>query len=300
MKKLVCIFLFISFAFAAKPDIDLQIKEEVYHIGDRILLEYQISAGDKYVFILPNLQEFFNDVLLVSADEHKKLKRGKQFLGMNAEIVSFDTGFVHIPPMPIISTDSTGFGKPDTLFTPEKYIYIYSILDSAASPIAMNAPLPLALMTWWEFLIALILFAAAVFLLIFGLKYHQKKEEIEEEIWKSPYEKAEYLLNELDKKQYPQNKEWKAFYLDLTYIIRDYFENIYYIHLQELTRSDLLLVLAEYLETDKMKALEEMFSFADLVKFAKAMATNEDCDRHIRIIRDMITEEKKNETESVD
>ncbi|MFA6617652.1 MAG: hypothetical protein WCT23_01095 [Candidatus Neomarinimicrobiota bacterium] len=300
MKKIVYMLLLLSFAFSAKPDVDLQVEEKTYHIGDRIFLEYQIRASDKYLFLLPDPKDFFQDVLLISADKHQRFKRGKQFLKLNAEIVSFDTGFVHIPPMPVITTDSTGMANPDTLFTPEKYIYIYSILDSGSSPIAMNAPLPLALMTWWEFLIALLLLAIAVFLLISGLKYHRNKVEIEEVIWVSPYEKAEHLLNELEKKQYPEHQEWKIFYLELTYIIRDYFENIYYIHLQELTRSELLAVLSEYLKADKMQALEEMFSYADLVKFAKAMATADHCRRHIEILREIISEGKINEAEAMD
>lgn len=300
MKKLIYMLLLVSFMFAAKVNVNLNVEDKVYHIGDRIFLQYNISAGEKYLFMLPDVKEYFKDIEIISANENKKLKHGKQFVEINAEIVSFDTGFVHIPQMPIVSTDSTGLGNPDTIFTPEKYIYIYSILDSAATPIAFNAPLPLAILTWWQVLIALLLLSAAVLLLVFGLKYHQDKQKVDEVIWESPIDKADFLLEALESKQYPENGKWKEFYLELTYIARDYFENIYYIHLQELTTSDLLPTLSVYLKDDRLNKMKELFTFADLVKFAKGAASFEKCSQHLNIIKQIIAEDKKNAVESVD
>ncbi len=300
MKKLMLTLLIFSAAFAANVDMSLNVEEKVYHIGDRILLDYNIKAGEKYFFILPELKEYLGDVELLSVNTDKKIKHRKQIIKMQAEIVSFDTGFVHIPIMPLISTDSTGLGKPDTLFTPEKYIYVYSILDSSASPIAMNAPIPLALMTWWELLIVILLLTVTVGILVMGLKYRQKKNDELEIIWESPEEKAEHLLFELNSKHYPESEQWKDYYVELTYIIRDYFENIYYVHFQELTTSELVPTLSEYLNKEKIKSLEELFMFADLVKFAKGVATKEKCDHHQGIIKDIIREGKTLEEEQLD
>ena len=211
-----------------------------------------------------------------------------QIIDIFIEAVAFDTGFVQIPKMPIITTDSTGFGKPDTLFTPEKFIYIQSVLDSAAAPLAMDAPLPLAIMTWWEFLIAVFLFLLSVGLLVFGIKYHKNKSEVEAEIWESPVEKAEHYLNQLEKKHYPEKEQWKKFYLELTYISRDYFENIFFIHLQELTTTDLIPVLKKHVEGKEIDKLQEFFRFADLVKFAKGVASKELCAEHMSLIKEII------------
>jgi hypothetical protein len=301
MKRFIPFLIIAVTLFAQDPKIDLTIAERNYHIGDRIMLNYQISAGEKYAFVLPQAPEWFKDIDIFNSTISKSHKRKAQFITLNIEVVAFDTGFVHIPSMPIIKTDSTGFGKPDTLFTPEKYIYIYSMLDSAATPLSMNAPLPLALMTWWEFLVALLLLSAAVALLLIGLKYHSKKKTVSEEIWESPIEKAQHYLEELDRKQYPQKEQWKAFYLELTFIARAFFENIFYVHLQELTTTDLIPVFKEHMDDSRLKKLQEFFQYADIVKFAKGVADQQKCEQHFELIKEHIEERKeKLEKESID
>lgn len=301
MKRFILFLMIAVTLFAQDPKIDLNIAERNYHIGDRILLNYQITAGENYAFVLPQAPEWFKDIDIFNSSISKSHKRTTQNIALNIEVVAFDTGFVHIPPMPIIKTDSTGFGKPDTLYTPEKYIYIYSMLDSAAAPLSMNAPLPLAIMTWWEFLIALLLLSAAVALLLIGIKYHARKQSKQEEIWESPFEKAEHYMDELNKKEYPQKEQWKAFYLELTFIAREFFENIFYIHLQELTTTDLIPVLKEHMDDSKLKKLQEFFQYADLVKFAKGVADQKKCEQHFNLIKEHIEDRKeKLEEESVD
>ena len=301
MKRFIPFLIIAVTLFAQDPKIDLKIAERQYHIGDRIMLNYQITAGEKYAFVLPQALEWFKDIDIFNSSISKTHKRRTQNIALNIEVVAFDTGFVHIPHMPIITTDSTGFGRPDTFFTPEKYVYIYSMLDSAATPLSMNAPLPLAIMTWWEFLIALSLLSAAVALLLIGLKYHSNKKTESKEIWESPIEKAEHYLEELDKKQYPQKEQWKDYYLELTHIAREFFENIYYIHLQELTTTDLIPVLKEHTDDSKLKELQEFFQYADLIKFAKGVADQKKCKQHFELIKGYVNEKKgKLEEESVD
>jgi hypothetical protein len=301
MKRLLFIFMIVGSLFAQEVKLDLKINGEVFHIGDRIKIRYTIEAGERYFFVLPDVREWFNDAEILNVGSDKKIKKQTQVVDLFIEAVAFDTGFVQIPQMPIITTDSTGFGKPDTLFTPEKYIYIQSVLDSASAPLAMDAPLPLAIMTWWEFLVAILLFMLSAGLLIFGIKYHKNKRVDEAEIWESPIEKAEHYLDQLEKKHYPEKAQWKKFYLELTYIARDYFENIFFIHLQELTTTDLIPVLEKHIEDNKIDTLKAFFRYADLVKFAKGVASKEQCDDHLGLIKEIIyMGEKENKEGSVD
>ncbi|MEA2077250.1 MAG: hypothetical protein U9O95_04460 [Candidatus Marinimicrobia bacterium] len=288
MKRFVLFIMIVGILFGQKVELGLKINDEQFYIGDRIRLNISVSGGERQMFVLPNPLEWIKDIQILDIQTNEKVKNHRKILDIQIEAVAFDTGFVHIPPMPVIATDSTGFGKPDTIFTPEKYIYINSILDDSLTPVAMTPPLPLALMTWWELLIAIFLLFGSVILLIVGIKYKSRKSTIIEEIWESPQEKAGHFLNELEKKHYPEKKQWKKFYLELTYISRDYFENIYYIHLQELTTTELIPVLAVQINTEYMNELKEFFHYADLVKFAKGIASEKQCDAHLMLVKQII------------
>ncbi len=294
MKRLLFLLMIVVSLFAQEVKLDLKVNDEKLHIGDRIKLNYTLSGGERHVFMLPDVTMWIKDLEILDVQISEKVKKHRQFINLNIEAVNFDTGFVHIPAMPIIKTDSTGFGNPDTIYTPEKYLYIYSLLDTNAAPLAMTPPVPLALLTWWEFLIALVLLGGSVFLLIWGIKHKSEKIKTVEEHWETPKEKAEHYLSALENKKYPEKQQWKHFYLELTYIIRDYFENIYFIHLQELTTSDLIPVLKEHVEPEFMIKLQEMFNYADLMKFAKGIASLEKCNEHLILAKQMIKTDEAN------
>src|SRR3970040_868776 len=76
---------------------------------------------------------------------------------------------------------------------------------------------------WWKYLLGLLLLAGLGAL---GYSYFKKrqKEKIEEEIYKTPIEKATNLLNNLEKKELWQHGEVKAYYSELTDIVRNYIE----------------------------------------------------------------------------
>ena len=302
MKKMLLCIMMAGSLLAQKTELSLTVNDEHFFIGDRIKIGISIKSSAKQIFVLPDAKEFIEDVLILDINKDQTIKRDLKTTYLSIEAVGFDTGFVHIPAMPVISTDSTGFGKPDTLFTPEKYVYIYSILDSTAAPVAVRPPVPLGLMTWWEYLIAIALVLIAAALLYVGIKYRSGKKEIVEEQWESPREKAEHYLKELETKHYPEQEQWKKFYLELTYIARDYFENIYYVHLKELTTTDLIPVLKEHVPTEYHDKLQTFFHYADLVKFAKGIAAKEQCDEHFELIKEMVEKDSEEniEEESVD
>ena len=291
MKRILLFFLITGSLIAANTKIGLTVNNDQFYIGDRIQIDLKITAAEKQMFVLPKAEEWISDLQILDSSVDQKIKKHLKYIDMRIEAVAFDTGFVLIPSMPVISTDSTGFGKPDTLYSTEKYIYISSILDSSAVPLPLNPPVPLALMTWWELLIALVLLSGSITLLVLGIRHRRNKKEEIKEIWESPREKAEHLLQELVKKQYPEKKQWKKFYLDLTFIIRDYLENIYFMHLKELTTSELIPVLKENIPAEYIDRTIEFFHFADLVKFAKGIASKEQCGEHFDLVIDLVKEE---------
>ena len=129
---------------------------------------------------------------------------------------------------------------------------------------------------WWKYLLGILLTIGIGVAVYWYLKIHQKKK-IEEEVYKTPIEKATSLLNTLEKKELWQHGEVKAYYSELTDIARNYIEEAIEIPAMESTTSELITGLKAASLKKKMKlsqeTIENLFTVlkqADLVKFAKS------------------------------
>jgi hypothetical protein len=129
---------------------------------------------------------------------------------------------------------------------------------------------------WWKYLLALVLILGIGAFVYWYLKIRQKKK-IEEEVYKTPIERATSLLNILEKKELWQHGEIKEYYSELTDIARNYIEEAIEIPAMESTTSELIEALKAASLKKKMKVsqetVESLFAVlkqADLVKFAKS------------------------------
>lgn len=129
---------------------------------------------------------------------------------------------------------------------------------------------------YWSYLAWLLLLSGIATLIYFLIKKFQKKK-IQEEIYKTPIEKATSLLNNLEKKSLWQNGNVKEYYSELTDIARNYIEEALDVPAMESTTSELILALKTASAKKKMKLspetilnLENVLKQADLVKFAKS------------------------------
>ena len=129
---------------------------------------------------------------------------------------------------------------------------------------------------WWKYLLGLLLILGIGAFVYWYTKIRQKKK-IEEEIYKTPIEKATSLLNILEKKELWQHGEVKEYYSELTDITRNYIEEAIEIPAMESTTSELIEALKAASQKKKMKlsqeTIENLFTVlkqADLVKFAKS------------------------------
>jgi hypothetical protein len=137
-------------------------------------------------------------------------------------------------------------------------------------------PVKSALSDWWNYLLiaALILGTGA---LVYWFVKRQRKKKIEEEVYKTPIERATSLLNTLEEKGLWQKGEVKEYYSELTNIARNYIEEAIDIPAMESTTSELILGLKAAsvkkkmtLSQETIQNLERVLKQADLVKFAKS------------------------------
>lgn len=128
----------------------------------------------------------------------------------------------------------------------------------------------------WKWLLVIVLLAGVGFLVYYLIKKYQK-QKVEQEVYKTPIEKATSLLNTLEKKELWQKGEVKAYYSELTDIARNYIEEAIEIPAMESTTSELIVALRNASLKKKMAVsqetlenLERVLKQADLVKFAKS------------------------------
>lgn len=129
---------------------------------------------------------------------------------------------------------------------------------------------------WWIYtLIVLAILGIGAFVYWYVKKRQLKK--IEEEVYKTPIEKATSLLNNLEQKELVQKGEIKEYYSELTDIARNYIEEAIHIPAMESTTSELIAAIREASTKKKMtltpetvENLERVLRQADLVKFAKS------------------------------
>jgi len=276
--------------FAGQVHLSLGTDKDVFFIGDHIPLRYTISIPRNADPRVADAKEWIDNAEVLEQKSMTRRKGRERILRWELEVAAFDTGHIHIPSMPLVLDYQTGLR--DTIHTPETTLYVRTILDTDAVPIAMNPPLPLTLMRWWQYLISGLLLVTALLLLWYGIKYRTKRKE-EIKIPESPYEKARHELDLLASRKFHVSGQWKTFYLELTHILRSFYEDIFFIHLQELTTTELLPVLRPYLKNEDYRDHAAFFQFADLVKFAKGTASEAQCGEHLEFVKKIISEKER-------
>ena len=128
----------------------------------------------------------------------------------------------------------------------------------------------------WKLVLVLLVIAAIAAFIYWWIKI-RKKKIVEQEVYKTPIEKATVLLNNLEKKELWQKGEIKAYYSELTDIARNYIEEAIQIPAMESTTSELIEGLRKAslkkkmtLSKETIENLEQVLRQADLVKFAKS------------------------------
>jgi hypothetical protein len=109
----------------------------------------------------------------------------------------------------------------------------------------------------WKLLLVLLVLAAIGAFIYWWLQ-NSTKEKIEEEVYKTPIEKATVLLNNLEKKELWQKGEIKAYYSELTDIARNYIEEAIQIPAMESTTSELIEGLRKASLKKKMKLSQKL------------------------------------------
>lgn len=273
LKLYIFLFLLSTVVFAQQKQVETSIDTTKNKIGAEFKLTLKTVVSSKSKVVFPKLKNIGALEVIESYPIDTVKKNDTYELIKKYGLTQFDSGRYTIPGIKIlidkkpflsdsIRVEVTNI-KVDTL---QQKMYDIKDISSVDSGIG----------NWWIYLLIFIIIIGIGLFVYWFLKKHQQKK-IEEEVYKTPIEKATSLLNNLEKKELWQKGEIKEYYSELTDIARNYIEEAIQIPAMESTTSELIQGIKSASAKKKMSLtpetvenLERVLRQADLVKFAKS------------------------------
>lgn len=294
IKRLIYISFLLCVVFAAaqeqsKDEVNTKVDRDLIKIGEEVKLGIGVEAelGDLVIFpeqTTMGAMEVINSYPVDSLRIADKIRLFKQY-----GITQFDSGDYWVPRLEVIKNSRRLFS--DSVLVSVREVVVdttkqgmFPIKDSVEIEDRSTSSYD---WMWW--LLLLIPVVIAVVLL------SRKREEKTYEESLQPYEWTQYRLKLLDESGHLENRDWKQYYTELTYVIRRYIDSKVYGQTLESTTGQLIKELKIAMSekgmhiTDKTQSrLEEILQKADLVKFATAggdaISAKEDRNRTREII----------------
>jgi len=242
-------------------------------IGDQIWMQVNISAPpgtavsglqSGHLNTLPGLEALQEKELNVTAQTPELLLQ-QRFL-----ITSFDTGYISIPPLPYVFNAPDG--RLDTAYTNDLLLRVKSFPVDEDSELRPIKPIIEEPLNWLDFWPLYLLLAAGAIGYAVWIYFQRQKRAPPPPPPPPPHIIALNALDQLEGKQLWQNEETKAYYSELTHILREYLEGRFDLQALEMTTRQITTRLTQRSDFDQVKAreLSDLLQLSDLVKFAKA------------------------------
>lgn len=244
-------------------------------IAEQITIELSVTSTDAAPQIqFPPVAAFMPFEVINASSIDTFITGNSKTFSKTFSVIQFDTGQITLPAQKVLvdgallTTDSIQIQVNDV---------IVDTLQQPMYPIKTILPMAKNTTGWWKpfaygFLIILLL---GVLYIVF-VRTRKRIREARQKL--PPFERALQALQALETKQLNEQDEYKAYYSEMTDIVRNYLEDEAHIDALESTSNELLAKLELLcdtgnldLTTDTIDHLKEVLLTADLVKFARAL-----------------------------
>ncbi|WP_144890206.1 hypothetical protein [Flavobacterium tiangeerense] len=273
-KHLYLLLLLLSTAvFAQQKQVVTSIDTIKNKIGAEFKLSIKTTVDSSSRVLFPKSRNFGALEVIQSYPVDTVKIDGRYELTKRYGLTQFDSGRYVIPRFKIFINNQAFL--TDSLLVEVANVQV-DTLKQKMYDIKDIAPAEETMGNWWKYVLAILLLSGIAVLIYWFLKKRQEKK-LQEEVFKTPIEKATTLLDTLERKELWQKGEVKAYYSELTDIARNYIEEAIEIPAMESTTSELIQGLRAASVKKKMtlsqeiiENLERVLKQADLVKFAKS------------------------------
>jgi hypothetical protein len=274
----LCFALCSVFSFAQK--VESSIDSLSIKIGQELTYSIEVEVDTTSLVVFPEGQTF-QPLEMIESYKVEATKIDDRFkLIKKYGLTQFDSGKYTIPRQKILIgdyeflTDSLTVEINNIVVdTTKQGLYdIKPLIDVDKSP-----------SKWWLYTLLIALLLALIAFVLYWFVWREKPLTHEEKVaLLPPYERAKLALQELDNSDYLENDQLKAYYSDLTQIIRKYLDEKVYDRALESTTDELISRLSLLkdgnqidISKEDIKNIETILKRADLVKFAKSTPDKE-------------------------
>jgi len=297
---LTLVFLFYHISSAQSVSVTATVDSQTVTIGDWIRYSVDIKHPAGIVVAIPSFKDTLGKFDIVQQDSLIRTEENNAVeLKKNFVITRFDAGSHIIPPFVVQYRDAAG----NILFAQSNLIPVEVRgveVDTSKSIRDIKPPRSIPLSAE-----EIALYAALALLVVaagYGIFYYIKKKKrvvaaTEEAVPDIPAHVLALLqLDELEQKQLWQKGEFKLYYSEATEIIRRYFEKRYGILALEMTTGEVMEQLQKLkIEHSMLLSIEQLLSWADLVKFAKYRPSATECSDVLPAARKIVEKTKQGE-----
>ncbi len=262
-------------------------------IGDKITLSIAVPPIAGSEWINPDVIPADTvDAIQVLVHGNPQIREGDRAVIKEWTIAVYDTGFVRVPPVPVIMLSGRG---ADTFWTNDIPLRIEGVRDSTGmAPIKPINYEPVRFSDYVPYLIGL---AVLIALILGGIWWRRRpKKEKEEEIIEEiipPHVTALEELRLLEEQKLWQEGRIKEYHMQLSHILRAYLEERYGVAALESTTSEVRQMLKPLLSTEHFNDMMPMMEIEDLIKFAKAQPPVEIHAQHLNFARQFVLNTKR-------
>lgn len=256
--------------------VNARIDSTIIKIGDQAHLSFEISQQPNQKVILPVFSDSIKGGLeLVEPVRTDTVKSagGKILVTQHCVVTAFKDSLLYVPPFPFVLNGDTVWSKSLSL----KVVQPFKI-DTAASSITDIKPVMDPKFDWMGLfkIVLLVVVIIGILLLVWFLyrKYFKKQRDFDDnrqELLLPPHVVAINCLDKIKQEKAWQHGRSKEYHTQLTEVLREYIERVFYINSMEMT-SDEILEQFRFMRIEQKsvyQSLQQILKLADLVKFAK-------------------------------
>jgi len=270
LNRLFYILFFCAFTVGlAQTQIAVKSDTNYVFIGDVIHVDLYVATDQNLIW--PAIAELVEPLEVQDFGEIDTTKKSNKFLyHQRIALQSFDTGRFNMPSLAFASLQG------DTFYSDSLALAFLAVpLDTTNAIFDIKEPIhvPFNFAEAQPYILALLAFVILLILLIYLVrKFWKKTPTVVPEVELVPCEiEAKEALTKLEAKGYLAKGKVKTHYVELTEILRHYFDREFEIDTLESTTEETIgLLKGAQVNPDIVKQIAALLEQADLVKFAKS------------------------------
>jgi hypothetical protein len=240
-------------------------------LGDHLKLDVLIEKPADIEADLPDPRIIFPENFeIINVQVDTVINEDRQTINQKITFAVFDTGYIDIPPLPVVFRNGS---VEDTIKTLPLHLEIKSLpLDADIRDIRGNYPAPVTFAELWPYITAALAISAFIgFIIWYYRGKYGKMPAVTRELPAEPPEVTALAALAALKKEEPWlHNRIKHYHVTLTEILRIFVERKYGIMALEQTSDEILNSLEKAgCDKEAVDILESILLVADLVKFAK-------------------------------